>query len=133
MQFRQVIDTAQEILKTQPNHVQSLTAILDAVQKLKPPTPADLDLLEKTISYMQDNLDTIYGPNNNPAGVTPAAWAQTIATTKPAMKPYLVQTMLWVIAQRKDNPRAQKDLTALLARIPRRRPFPTLWQARLFQ
>ena len=33
MQWRQVINTAQEILKIQPNHVQSLTAILDAVQK----------------------------------------------------------------------------------------------------
>jgi hypothetical protein len=118
MQFRQVIDAAQEILKGQPNHVQSLTAILDAVQKLKPPTPADLDLLEKTINYMSDNLDSIYSPANKPAGVTPEDWAKTVATTKPAMKPYLTQTMLWVIAQRKDNARAQKDLTALLRKDP---------------
>jgi hypothetical protein len=118
MQWRQVIDTAQEILKTQPHHVQSLTAILDAVQKLKPPTPADLDLLEKTAAYMADNLDTIYSPANKPPGVEAPAWAQTIATTKPAMKPYLLQTQLSVIKQRNDNVRAIRDLTALLRKDP---------------
>jgi hypothetical protein len=118
MQWRQVIDTAQEILKTQPNHVQSLTAILDAIPKLKPPTPADLDLLEKTAIYMSDNLDTIYGPANQPAGVMPEDWAKTIAATKPAMKPFLLQTQLSVITQRKDNVRAVRDLTALLRKDP---------------
>ncbi len=67
---------------------------------------------------MSDNLDTIYGPGNKPAGVMPEDWAKTIATTKPAMKPYLAQTMLWVIAQRKDNVRAEKDLTTLLRKDP---------------
>ena len=42
---------------------------------------------------MSDNLDTIYSPANKPAGVTPEDWAKTIATTKPAMKPYLSQTI----------------------------------------
>jgi len=118
MQWRQAIDTAQEILKTQPNHLQSLKAILGAVPQLKPPSPADLDLLEKTASYMSDNLDAIYSPGNKPAGVMDADWAKTITTEKPAMKPYLVQTQLSVITQRRDNVRAIKDLTALLHKDP---------------
>jgi hypothetical protein len=119
MQWRQVIDTAQEILKTQPNHFLSLKAILIAVQQLKPPTPADLDLLEKTINYMSDNLDAIYSPGNKPAGVMDADWAKTVSTEKPAMKPYLAQTELkFVIPSRKDNVRAKTDLTALLRKDP---------------
>ena len=67
---------------------------------------------------MADNLDTIYSPANKPPGVEAPAWAQTIATTKPAMKPYLLQTQLSVIKQRNDNVRAIRDLTALLRKDP---------------
>jgi hypothetical protein len=114
MQWRQVIDTAQGILKTKPNDVPALTAILEAVQKIKPPTPGDLDLLEKTANYMWDNLDTIYAASNKPPAMKEDDWAKV----KPQMKPYLVQALLWVVATRKDNVRAQTDLAALLKKDP---------------
>lgn len=114
MDWRHVIDTAQGILKQKPNDVPALTAILEAVQKLKPPTPADLDLLEKTANYMWDNLDTIYAASNKPPAMKQEDWAKV----KPQMKPYLVQALLWVITTRKDNVRAQTDLAALLKKDP---------------
>lgn len=114
MDWRKVIDTAQDILKTNPNQVQALAATLDALSKVQPQTPADLDLREKTANYMWDNLDTIYAPGNKPANLKAEDWAKI----KPQMKPYLVQTLLSVIAARKDDARAMNDLSALLKKDP---------------
>jgi len=113
-QARQVIDTAQDILKDKPNNFHSLNAILAAVQGLKPPTPPDLDLAEKTATYLMDNIDQVYATPNKPEGVKDADWA----TAKTQSKPFAMATLKWVIDTRKDqtkdNARAQADLTKLL-------------------
>jgi hypothetical protein len=113
-QQRQVIDTAQDILKDRPNNFRALNAILVAVQALKPPTSADLDLAEKTANYLQDHLEEVYAASNKPEGVKDGDWA----TAKTSSKPYAVATLKWVIDTRKDqtkdNSRAEADLTKLL-------------------
>ncbi|MBV9401894.1 MAG: hypothetical protein JO062_28225 [Bryobacterales bacterium] len=117
-QQRQVIDTAQDILKDKPNNFHALSAILAAVQALKPPAPADLDLAEKTATYLFNNIDAVYAPTNKPEGVKDDDWAKA----KTQSKPYAVATLKWVIDQRKDqskdNARAEADLTKLLKMDP---------------
>lgn len=112
--WRNVISTADEIRKTKPNHFQAIAATLDALQKVKPQTPADLDLLSQTANYMWDNLDAICAPDNKPTNLKAEEWAQV----KPKMKPYLVQTLIGVSTARKDDNRAVTDLTTLLKKDP---------------
>ena len=117
-QQRQVIQTAQAILKDKPNNFHALTAILAASQAVKPTTPADLDLAEKTTNYLLDNLDQVYSAANKPEAVKDEDWAKAKADSKP----YGIRTLLWVITTRKDqtkdNARAEADLTKLLQKDP---------------
>src|SRR5579863_4838685 len=91
-QQRQVIQTAQAMLKDQPNNIRALGAIIAASQALKPPTAADLELAEKTTNYLIDNLDQIYAAANKPAGLKDEDWAKA----KGDSKPYGMKTLLWV-------------------------------------
>ncbi|HEY7339227.1 MAG TPA: hypothetical protein VH639_30340 [Bryobacteraceae bacterium] len=117
-QQRQVIDLSQEILKDKPSNFHALSALLSALQTLKPPSAADLDLAEKTSNYLYDNLDQVYSPANKPEGVTDAQWTDA----KSKSKPYAISALKWVIDTRKDqtkdNARAQADLTKLLQKDP---------------
>jgi hypothetical protein len=117
-QQKQVIEIAQDILKDKPNNFHALSAILAAVQQLKPPTPADLDLAEKTATYLFNNIDAVYAASNKPEGVKDDQWAQA----KSQSKPYAVATLKWVIDQRKDqtkdNAKAEADLKKLLEMDP---------------
>jgi hypothetical protein len=117
-QQRQVIDTAQDILKDKPNNFHALSAILAAVQAQKPPSPADLDLAEKTATYLLNNLDQVYSASNKPEGVKDDDWAKA----KTQSKPYAISTLKWVIDARKDqtkdNAAAEAALTKLLQLDP---------------
>lgn len=117
-QWRQVIDLSKEILQDEPNNFHAVSAILDGVQKVKPTTPADLDLAEKTANYLYDHLDDVYAAANKPQGATDAQWAQA----KTGSKPFAIQTIKWVIDthkdQSKDNAAAEDQLTKLLQRDP---------------
>jgi hypothetical protein len=117
-QQRQVIQTAQAMLKDNANNFRALGAILAAVQALKPPTAADLELAEKTTNYLLDNLDQVYSAANKPEGVKDPDWAKA----KSDSKPYGMRTLLWVVTTRKDltkdNARAEAELTALLQKDP---------------
>jgi hypothetical protein len=117
-QQRQVIETAQDILKDKPNNFHALSAILAAVQALKPPTPADLDLAEKTTNYLLDNLDQVYAVSNKPEGVKDEDWAKAKAQSKP----YAMATLKSIIDARKDQTKdsaaAEVALTKLLEKDP---------------
>jgi len=111
---RQAFDKAVEILKTNPNHFYALRAILSLVQALMPPQPADLDMAERTAKYIQDNLDTIFAAANKPVNIKDSDWPPI----KPAMKDAAHSAYLWVITARKDQPRAETELTAYLKKDP---------------
>jgi hypothetical protein len=117
-QARQVIDLSKEILQDKPNNFHAISAILSAVQTLKPPTGADLDLAEKTANYLYDHLDDVYAAANKPEGATDAQWAQA----KAGSRPFAIQTIKWVIDthkdQSKDNAAAEEQLTKLLQKDP---------------
>ena len=107
---RAAFDTANTLLKTNPNHPMALPAIMFYVRSLKPAQPADLDLAEQTAYYVWDNLDKIYAAGNKPEGKSDADWAKD----KNDMKPFPMATLIFVIDARKDNNRAIADYTKIL-------------------
>jgi len=111
---RQAFDKAVEILKTHPNHFNSLYAILSSVQTLMPPTAADLDTAARITMYVEDNLDAIFAAANKPANIPDATWG----TIRPGVKDAAHNIYLWVVAARMDHPRAETDLTAYLKKDP---------------
>jgi hypothetical protein len=105
---------ASGILKTDPNHAEALRTIIACIYQLKPPDASDLDLAEKTSNYLIANADTIYSDANK-APTTPAvAWQQL----KVAMVAAAKHTIPFIDIQRKDNPKAEADLTKLLKDDP---------------
>jgi hypothetical protein len=56
------------------------------------------------------DLDTIYAPANKPANLDDAAWAKA----KADMAPYAQRTLGWIEVTRKDNPKAETELTKAL-------------------
>lgn len=114
-QPRQAIDKAMDILKTRPNNFAALSAVMSQIQALNPPPAADLDAAEKIVNYVRDNMDTVFAVANKPPNIPDAAtWAQV----KTQMGPYTLQTLLFIINARKDNPKAEQSLTALLQKDP---------------
>ena len=109
-QGRQAFDISQEILKTRPNDVRSLSAIVGYVQTFMPPQPADLDVAEKAAQHLLADLDAIYAPANKLPNLDDAAWAKA----KADMKPYAQRTLGWIQVVRKDNPKAEVELTKAL-------------------
>ena len=89
----------------------SLSAIVGYIYTFTPtPQPADLDTAEKTAKHLLADLDTIYAPANKPANLDDAAWAKA----KADMGPYAQRTLGWIEVTRKDNPKAEVELTKAL-------------------
>jgi hypothetical protein len=109
-QGRQAFDVSQEILKTRPNDVRSLSAVVGYVQTFMPPQPADLDAAERVARHLLADLDAIYAPANKLPNLDDAAWAKA----KADMAPYAQRTLGWIQVQRKDNPKAEVELTKAL-------------------
>jgi len=114
MMNRQAFDTAIEILKTKPNHFYSLQAVVALLQGLMPVQPADLDNAARVATYIIDNADTAFAAANKPATITDAQWP----AIKPAMKAAAHNAYLYTITARKDQPRAETELTAYLKKDP---------------
>lgn len=111
---RQAFDQALQILKTKPNDFYSLRAVVSFIQALMPPTPADLDNASRISMYILDNADTAFAAGNRPETIKEADWP----AIKPAMKTAAHNAYLYTITARKDQPRAETELTAYLKKDP---------------
>jgi hypothetical protein len=111
---RAAFDTANALLKTNPNHPKALPAIMFYVRQLKPAQPADLDLAEQTAYYVWDNMDKIYAAGSKPEGEKDDEWAKE----KTDMRPFPMATLIFVIDARKDNNRAIADYSKILQKDP---------------
>lgn len=111
---RQAFDKALEILKMNPNHFYSLQAVVALVSSLMPVQPADLDNASRISMYIMDNADAAFAAANKPPTITDAQWP----AIKPAMKAAAHQAYLYAITARKDQPRAETELTAYLKKDP---------------
>jgi len=114
MRHRDAINTAVEILKTDPNDIDSLTEIVGFVLTLLPQgnaaltaqNRADIDLGEKTARYIVANVDTIYAPTKKPQGTTDEQWA----AAKPTVRNFSQFTIARLALAAKDNAKAETEL-----------------------
>ena len=113
---RDVMNTAAQILKGDANDFQALRAILAAIYALNNGNPpaADLDTAEKTCNHMLTDSDAIFAADKMPPGMNAAQWAQV----KPAMRVFAQRTLGFIYLARKDNPRAETELTKALQLDP---------------
>lgn len=109
-QGRQAFDMSVEILKTRPNDVRALSAIVGYIYTFNPPQPADLDTAEKAAQHLLTDADAVYAAANKPANLDDAAWAKA----KADMAPYAQRTIGYIQVMRKDNPKAEVELTKAL-------------------
>lgn len=111
---KDAFNTASEILKSDPNDELALRTIISAMYIFNPPDAGQLDAGEKASNYLLSNLDTIYAPDKKPGDQNADAWEKL----KSQMKAY-AQKALGVIAfTRKDNPKAEAELTKTLQMDP---------------
>ena len=82
-QVLQAFDMSVDILKTRPNDVRALSAIVGYVYTFNPPSPADLDTAEKAAQHIITNLDTIYAPANKLPNLDDAAWVRQSRSCQP--------------------------------------------------
>jgi hypothetical protein len=112
---REIINTANDLLKANPNDFDALRAILTNVFLLgNPPPAADLDNAEKVSNHFLNDADAIFTPEHKPAYMTADQWSQS----KEPMRAFS-QRMIGVIYQtRKDNERAEVELGKALQMTP---------------
>jgi hypothetical protein len=117
MKPRETINAAQEIMKTDPNDFESIRAILASVYQLvqgnNPPPAPDLELAEKLSGRLLNDA-AIFAAGNMPQGYTAAQWGQV----KAPMQTFAQRTIAWVYVLRKDNPRAETEVTKALQMNP---------------
>jgi hypothetical protein len=118
---RQYFDKAVDILKTHPNHFFSIYAVETALYTLSSnqPAAADLETGERVSKHVLDDLDAIFASANMPKTMNAAQWTQT----KGIMKPLAQREIAWIAVQRKDNVKAEAELTKYLQMDPSQGQF----------
>lgn len=112
---RDVFNTAVEMLKANPNDFTALSAILSGVYALgNPPPAADLDTAQQAASHVLADADTIFASSKKPATVTDAQWTGV----KSQVQALAQRTVGWIALTRKDNAKAETELTKALKMNP---------------
>jgi hypothetical protein len=101
---------ASTILKTEPNNELSLRTIIGCIYQIKSPDGSELDTGEKASNYLVANADAIYADSNNGTKMPAASWQ----SLKPNMVMFAKRTIPFIDIQRKDDAKAEADLTKLL-------------------
>ena len=113
---RNAVEKAKEILGKHPNDFLSLQAVMlfGLTLNNNAPSPADLDLVQKTCEYVADNAEKIFAPDNKPSITAAADW--------PKMRPYYEPLARHTIAQiylaRKNDAIAEEGLTKMTQKWP---------------
>ena len=113
---RNAVEKAKEIIAKHPNDFLSLQAVMlfGLTLNNNAPTPADLDLVQKTCEYVIDNADKVFATDNKPS--------ITAATDWPKMRPYYEPLARHTIAQiylaRKNDAIAEEGLTKMTQKWP---------------
>ncbi len=107
-----VVEAAQDILKSDdPNDLQALSAILGSGLAAQPPA---FEAVQKTAEYVVNNVDTIYGADKKPQGVTDEQWN----AGKPVMKNFAQYTLANSYVVQKNNDKAEPELLKTLQGDP---------------
>jgi tetratricopeptide (TPR) repeat protein len=112
---RETVNTANEILKRDPNSFDALRAILINVFTLgNPPPAADLDNAEKVAGHFLNDADSIFVADKKPAYMTADQWTQA----KEPMRAFSQRVIGIIYLTKKDNERAETELTKYLQMSP---------------
>jgi len=112
---KETVETAQEILKRNPNDFDALRAILiNGMSISNPPSNADMDTVEKVATHFLNDADAIFTPANKPAYMTPDQWTQA----KEPMRAFSQRMIGVIYVTKKDNERAEAELTKALKMSP---------------
>jgi hypothetical protein len=115
---RETMNTALDILKTNPNDFPALYAVLTTIYQLaqgnNPPPAADMENAEKVANHVVTDANTIFADTNKPPAFQPAQWAPL----KTAIPPYAQRTITWMDVMRKDNARIEADAAKTLQMNP---------------
>ena len=113
---RNAVDKSKEIIAKHPNDFLSLQAIMlfGLTLNNNNPSPADLDLLQKTCEYVVDNGDKIFATDNKPSITAAADWPKM----RPYYEPLARHTIAQVYLARKNDQVAEEGLTKMTQRWP---------------
>ena len=103
-----------EILRTRPNQLRALSAIVGYVYQFKDPTTTDLEVTEQAANHLLTNLESIYARANKPPEMKDDEWSKA----KPEMKVFAQRTLAWIAVQRKDHVRTEAEALKTLALDP---------------
>jgi tetratricopeptide (TPR) repeat protein len=112
--FKNHMRIAAEMLKTDPNNETALRTLIGDIYQLKGAGPSDYDLADHAATYLIANADAVYADDKKPTGATSAQWAQLKGTMVMAAK----NTIPYIDMQKKDDAKAESDLTKLLQSDP---------------
>ncbi len=118
-QPRQAFDSAAEVLKDNPNNLVALSALVEYLYPLVPLTQADLtpgqsadlDTAEMGALALRDKLDVVCSKENRPPDMSD----DQVAKAKPALKLLAQRALGYISLERREYPKAQAELTAVLA------------------
>ena len=118
---RRTFDQAKAMRATNPNNFYAISAILTGIYQFTPLPPAagDMATAEETSKYVIDNADKIFAAANKPANLTDAQWTQV----QPGVKSLAQRTYAWLFVQRKDDARAEQELTKVVSADPAQPSF----------
>ncbi|MEO5924045.1 MAG: hypothetical protein ABIR70_09480 [Bryobacteraceae bacterium] len=110
---RKAFDRAKAMRAKNANNYFAITTILANIYAFTPlpPAAADLATAEETAKYVLDNGDKIFTPANKPATMADEAWAKSLPQYRPAITALALRTNAWIWVQRKDDVRAETELT----------------------
>ncbi len=113
---REAFDKAVEILQKYPNDYTALSTIVLYGPTLNnnAPSAADIDIIDKAANKMIDEAATVFAASNKPAAITDDNWGKMQAFWEPQARHTIAS--LWVT--RKDNEKAEVELTKLLQKYP---------------
>jgi hypothetical protein len=112
---RKAFDKAKAIRVKSPNSYFAITTILGYVVGLPKPVPAaDLAAAEDTAKYVLDNPDKIFAAANKPATLADAQWTPLMQQNRPVITSLAQRTIAWVWYERKDDVRAEAELTKVV-------------------
>jgi len=112
--YRKAFDKAKAMRAKNPNSYFAITTILNYVYGFPAPrTAPDLATAEETAKYVLDNADKIFVAGNKPASQTPEQWTPLMAQ-RPAIMALALRTNAWVWFERKDDVRAETELTKVI-------------------
>ena len=118
---RKAFDQAKSMRAKNPNSYYGISTILTLIYQFTPlpPAAADLATAEETAKYVIDNADKVFAASNKPANLPDAQFA----AAQPTIKSLAQRTYAWVFVQRKDEARAEQELTKVVQADPAQPSF----------